>query len=412
MEVYKRPGSPSWYVDLAHPTTGERVRQSLKFTGSKVEAQKRARKLEAEMETTHADTQSITVGEAVDQYVAALAARGQVAAKDHAYRRDRLFGRAATAAGRWVLDPATPLHTITASTAEALVLARTREGKKPQTIKHDISLIRAATRYAGELGFKVPPSLKDWAKRVPKVIQKTRYLNPEEFERVAHYLDPQRPVSGRRLPEHLQLARREVHDLLVALAYTGGRWSEVAHLAWDRVDLVTGTIRLWAGKTQRERVVPIAEPLGAVLRRRLGERGTSALVFPGPGGRPRSQPSGAIGDAMSAVGLNEPETVLKYGRATVHSLRHTFASWLIQNGADLSEVADALGHASLNMTKRYAHLSKGATLAKLGGILNGITVGDRDAQHDTAPAARPEGSTVSPHQEAVSGAGGAGPEDR
>ena len=78
---------------------------------------------------------------------------------------------------------------------------------------------------------------------------------------------------------------------------------------------------------------------------------------------------------MTAVGLNAPDTVAKYGRATVHSLRHTFASWLIQNGADLGEVAGALSHASLNMTKRYAHLSKGATLAKLGGILNDISVG-------------------------------------
>ena len=77
---------------------------------------------------------------------------------------------------------------------------------------------------------------------------------------------------------------------------------------------------------------------------------------------------------MTAVGLNAPDTVAKYGRATVHSLRHTFASWLIQNGADLGEVAGALSHASLNMTKRYAHLSKGATLAKLGGILNDISV--------------------------------------
>jgi integrase len=76
---------------------------------------------------------------------------------------------------------------------------------------------------------------------------------------------------------------------------------------------------------------------------------------------------------MDAVGLNDPATVAAYGRATIHSLRHTFASWLIQNGADLGEVADALGHTSLNMTKRYAHLSKSGTVAKLGGILNAVS---------------------------------------
>lgn len=96
------------------------------------------------------------------------------------------------------------------------------------------------------------------------------------------------------------------------------------------------------------------------------------LVFPGPGGQPRTKPSAAIEAAMTAVGLNRPDIVSKYGRATCHSLRHTFASWLIQNGADLSEVRDALGHASVTTTTRYAHLAKGATITKLGGILSNI----------------------------------------
>jgi site-specific recombinase XerD len=59
----------------------------------------------------------------------------------------------------------------------------------------------------------------------------------------------------------------------------------------------------------------------------------------------------------------------------VHSLRHTFASWLVQNGAELHEVSGALEHSSVNMTQRDAHLSKGATVAKLGGILTNMGSG-------------------------------------
>jgi hypothetical protein len=44
----------------------------------------------------------------------------------------------------------------------------------------------------------------------------------------------------------------------------------------------------------------------------------------------------------------------------------------VQNGAELHEVSGALGHSSVNMTQRYAHLSKGATVAKLGGILTNV----------------------------------------
>ena len=390
MEVFKRPGSPSWYADLTHPVTGNRLRVSLKFTGSKVAAQKKARELEAELEreAKEADANGkkpITIKEALDRYIRSLTASGKtLAAREHAYRRDRLLGLAATAAGKFRLDPDRPLHGLTTADLADLALARAEEGRKPQTIKHEIGLLRTAARDAAEGGYRVPVDIK-W--KVPKVGQKTRYLSPQEYETVVQYLDPDRPVGGRQLPSHQAEARGEVRDLVVALAYTGARWSEVAHLTWDRVDLRAGVIRLFAGKVQRERIVPIADPLGAVLRARFaGRRVGVNLVFPGPAGRPRSQPSGAIGEAMTAVGLNEPDTVAKYGRATIHSLRHTFASWLIQNGADLGEVADALGHASLNMTRRYAHLSKGATVAKLGGILNGIGTGTGGPEAGSADA--------------------------
>jgi site-specific recombinase XerC len=75
---------------------------------------------------------------------------------------------------------------------------------------------------------------------------------------------------------------------------------------------------------------------------------------------------------MTACGLNTPDMVLKHGKATVHSLRHTNASWLVQGGAELQEVMANHGHSSITMTQRYAHLGKGATVAKLGGILNQI----------------------------------------
>jgi integrase len=221
--------------------------------------------------------------------------------------------------------------------------------------------------------------MKQWP--VPEVGRKTRYLSPEEFHRVIAYLDPDRAVGIVSSSASHRAARTEIRDLVITLAYTGGRWSEIAKLRWDQVDLAAGTIKLWAGEVQRERVVPISDPFRAVLARRLPGAGAVPWVFPGPGGRPRAQPTKAIGLAMDACGLNPPDMVERHGRATIHSLRHTFATWLIQNGADLGEVSHALGHANLNMTQRYAHLSKSATLAKLGGILNGVRVHDMQRVH-------------------------------
>jgi site-specific recombinase XerD len=53
-------------------------------------------------------------------------------------------------------------------------------------------------------------------------------------------------------------------------------------------------------------------------------------------------------------------------------LHHTFASWLPQNGADIAEVRDVLGHSGVSMTLRYAHRSKGKTAKKMGSILNTV----------------------------------------
>jgi hypothetical protein len=61
------------------------------------------------------------------------------------------------------------------------------------------------------------------------------------------------------------------------------------------------------------------------------------------------------------------------GTATVHSLRHTFVSLLAQNGASLADIQDALGHASLTMTRRYTHLTKMESAAKLARILDTVT---------------------------------------
>jgi len=159
----------------------------------------------------------------------------------------------------------------------------------------------------------------------------------------------------------------------VALVMCGGRWQEVASLTWDRVDLAARTVRLWGSKVQRERMVPLPEQFAAVLERRWAERDAGQpLIFPLGNGKQRLGRSQGIPAAFAACGINRPELVATIGKATVHSLRHTFASWLVQHGADLAEVQDALGHSSIVMTRRYAALAKEKTVAKLGSILSNI----------------------------------------
>lgn len=143
---------------------------------------------------------------------------------------------------------------------------------------------------------------------------------------------------------------------------TGARISELAHLAVGDVDTVALTVRLF-GKGSKERIVPVypaaADTVSAYLR-----DGRPALIAKGRGGPP-------VRDALfvSARGRAMDDQALRYRfgvlrrRAGIpadispHSMRHTFATELLEGGADLRSVQELLGHASLSTTQLYTHLT-------------------------------------------------------
>ena len=425
MEVFKRADgrSPWWQVDFIHPLTGKRIRTSLKCKGTKVEAQKAALKLIEECATKPAGVEApVTLQDALEAYCTGLQSEQKASAEGSralmakclgltgAWRGStgrlagppvglppgdppgRLGGLQGAGTGkrgiegshtrpatRYHLDGSMPLSSLTPAVLAKLVSERRREGNGAQTIAHELKLLRAATRHAAAMGAEVNLNmvngvLKD-AWRLPKLPNKTRYLTVDEFRMVYAYLDPRKPVSGRDPDPSSQLyrQRQDARDLLVALVMCGGRWSEVSGLLWSRIDLNQGVIRLWGNKSNKERLVGIPAMMLEMLQRRHEERRPGQqLVFPTSTGVARAGSCRVISRAINACGLNAPEMVAENGRATVHSLRHTYASLLLQNGATLADIQDALGHTSLAMTRRYAHLAKGESASKLAGIMTSV----------------------------------------
>ena len=146
--------------------------------------------------------------------------------------------------------------------------------------------------------------------------------------------------------------------LLEVLYASGARVSEACGLDLDTVDLDQRQVRL-AGKGGRERIVPLGAPAVDACRRYLaegraalvGEQTTTALLLSTRGGRL------GVRDARTAVGRAARAAGL--GHVTPHTLRHAFATHLLDRGADLRQVQELLGHASLATTQRYTHLSRG-----------------------------------------------------
>src|SRR5262249_41517065 len=129
-------------------------------------------------------------------------------------------------------------------------------------------------------------------------------------------------------------------------------------LTWDRVDRSRGVVLLEVTKSGRRREVPLNKEADAVLVRRGALEG--GLVF------------GISSWYVFRDYWNKAVAEAKLANFRFHDLRHTFASWAVQRGATLQEVKDLLGHASLAMVMRYAHLSPEhlrKAVARLDGLL-------------------------------------------
>ena len=187
------------------------------------------------------------------------------------------------------------------------------------------------------------------------------------------------PKPERTLPTHLdrfeidllfaEAERRadaggfiETRDLaMLELFYsTGMRLAELAGLNDQDLDLVSDQVKV-RGKGKKERIVPVGTHAGQALRRYFRQRDAVAAAAAGTADR-RAVFLGRKGKRLTPrsvqLAVKRLLRALPRGRDLhVHSLRHSFATHLLDAGADLRAVQELLGHASLGTTQVYTHTS-------------------------------------------------------
>jgi integrase/recombinase XerD len=215
-------------------------------------------------------------------------------------------------------------------------------GLSPRSIARTVHAIRGMFRFAireGRLEADPMENLK--APRAFKALP--RYLTKAQVEGLLAAPDVSRPLGVRD---------RAVLEVLYA---TGLRLSELTGLRRADVDLDLGVLTC-IGKGRKERLVPLGREacrwVERHLRQQVGSSEVPSWLFPGRGGG-RLSAAGLWGIVRRhAVGAGV-ERVL-----TPHVLRHSFATHLLEHGADLRALQAMLGHADISTTQIYTHVSR------------------------------------------------------
>lgn len=146
--------------------------------------------------------------------------------------------------------------------------------------------------------------------------------------------------------------------MFATLLLTGMRKDELVHLAWDDVDLNNGLIGIRAKedftpKDYEEREIPVPPDLVKILK---NFPRTSTWVYPGRNGEP-------LGRNKLLRRLKGVAARAGFKHATLHKFRHTYATRLLEKGADIVTIQHLLGHSDLETTRKY--LSPADTLKRL-----------------------------------------------
>ncbi|MBD1549602.1 site-specific integrase [Labrenzia aggregata] len=215
-----------------------------------------------------------------------------------------------------------------------------RRAKSPATV----------VRYLASLSVVYTTAVNEWEWIDQNPVKKVR--RPKEPSGRVRFLSD---AERENLLEACQKSKnRYLYPIVVLALSTGARHNEIRSLTWLQVDLERCVIRLLETKNNERRSLPLTGlALELVTQLSQSRPDGTDLVFPRPDGK---KPVFIENDWKNALADAE----IKDFR--FHDLRHSAASYLAMNGATLAEIADVLGHKTLQMVKRYAHMSEQHTM--------------------------------------------------
>lgn len=222
----------------------------------------------------------------------------------------------------------------------AYIEKRKREEVGPATINRELDMFSASINYARKRwDWEINNPCSGMSLREPE--GRLRWISRAEADVMIR--EAEKDLRSPHLADFIRLALN-----------TGCRKNEMLKLSWDRVDLRDNRLFLESEHTKsgKRRVVPLNEEARRAMLGRARFRAEfcpgSSWVFAHKNGERVQYMQNGFQGACKRAGID---------LFRVHDLRHTCASWMVQQGVSLMEVRDVLGHSSIEMTERYAHLA-------------------------------------------------------
>jgi len=235
--------------------------------------------------------------------------------------------------GHFSMKDIAPFH------LEKLKKTMTESGQSPRSIEYALSVVRQIFNTARRLGAFEGENPTARIKFPKPDNGRMRFLNRKEAS---------------ALLESLKRKSSDVHDMTLLSLNCGLRFGEIASLTWQDINIERGTLTIRDAKAG-SRYAFLTEQAAEMLRTRLLGK-PSDYVFHGRNGkldRISVTFSRTVDELKLNDGINDPRLKICF-----HSCRHSYASWMIEQGQDLYTVQKLLGHKTNVMTQRYAHMAE------------------------------------------------------
>ncbi len=225
-----------------------------------------------------------------------------------------------------------PLRRFNSMFIEQYQTGRIQKGNKPATVNRFIATLKHMFTKAVDWNMVEDEALKR-IRRVKLLAEnnrRLRYLSKEECQALINSCD-----------KHLK-------PIVITALNTGMRKGEILSLKWDNADLKHGFILLDITKNGDRRKIPINETLKTALQGIMRRLDIPHVFYDTVTGKPYQNVKRSFNSACRRAGIRD---------FRFHDLRHCFASHLVMAGVDITTVKELLGHKTLTMTLRYAHLA-------------------------------------------------------